>query len=131
MKGDKNDKFGIIKYLPMKGPTMTAINPKITEYKPNAEGNLSRLYSANTRGNGTWMKLLAKPRNPVMSVTARKPLNTIRTATRKQNQKENIKKLKQCSLWITGFFRRHPSSFDLENTKDHSRPETESVSVLR
>lgn len=26
--------------LPMNGPTMTAIIPKITEYKPNAEGNL-------------------------------------------------------------------------------------------
>ena len=67
----------------MKGPTMTAIIPKITEYKPNAEGNLSRLYSANTRGSGTWMKLLAKPRNPLMSATGRKSLNIIRTTTRK------------------------------------------------
>jgi hypothetical protein len=66
----------------MKGPTMTAIKPKMTEYKPNAEGNLSRLYSANTRGNGTWMKLLAKPRKPVMRATARKSLKRIRTAIR-------------------------------------------------
>jgi hypothetical protein len=69
----------------MKGPTMTAIKPKMTEYKPNAEGNLPRLYSANTRGSGTWMKLLAKPRNPVMIATARKSLNRINTAIRKQN----------------------------------------------
>jgi hypothetical protein len=67
----------------MKGPTMTAINPKMTEYKPNAEGNLSTLYSANTRGNGTWMKLLANPRKPVISATARKSLNRIKTAIRK------------------------------------------------
>jgi hypothetical protein len=72
----------------MKGPTMTAIKPNMTEYRPNAEGNLSRLYSANTRGSGTWMKLLAKPRNPVMRVTARKPLNIIKTATRQQRQEE-------------------------------------------
>jgi hypothetical protein len=66
----------------MKGPTMTAIMPKITEYKPNAEGNLSRLYSANTRGSGTWIKLLAKPRKPLMSATSRKSLNMIITTTR-------------------------------------------------
>jgi hypothetical protein len=72
----------------MKGPTMTAIKPKMTEYKPNAEGNLSRLYSANTRGSGTWMKLLAKPRNPVMSATARKSLKRIKTVTRKQNERK-------------------------------------------
>jgi hypothetical protein len=67
----------------MKGPTMIAIKPKMTEYKPNAEGNLSRLYSAKTRGNGTWMKLLAKPRNPVISATARKSLKRIKTAIRR------------------------------------------------
>jgi hypothetical protein len=67
----------------MKGPTATAIKPKMTEYKPNAEGNLSRLYSANTRGNGTWIKLLANPRKPDIRATARKSLKRIKTVIRK------------------------------------------------
>jgi len=32
--------FNVTHCLPMNGPTITAIIPKITEYKPNAEGNL-------------------------------------------------------------------------------------------
>jgi hypothetical protein len=113
----------------MKGPTMTAIKPKMTEYKPNAEGNLSRLYSANTRGNGTWMKLLAKPRNPVMSVTARKPLNTIRTATRKNPTGKYQETETMCPLDYWGY-RLRPSNFVVKHTKGHSLQETESVSVL-
>jgi hypothetical protein len=107
----------------MKGPTMTAIKPKMTEYKPKAEGNLSRLYSANTRGSGTWMKLLAKPRNPVMSATARKSLKRTKAATTKQNQKQNIKGLKELDHWITGSIVR--------DSKEHIHPEIGSVSVLR
>jgi hypothetical protein len=81
----------------MKGPTMMAIIPKITEYKPNAEGNLSRLYSANTRGSGTWTKLLAKPSTPLMSATGRKSSNMIRTA----KKKKNINTIITCSLSVS------------------------------
>jgi hypothetical protein len=71
-------------HIPTKDPALRPSIPAITRLRPYAAGNLLTLYSAKTRGRGTWIKLLVNPRYPLIMAIVMKSSNETKTETKKK-----------------------------------------------
>ena len=69
-------------YLPTRDPAERPIKPPNTIERPYAAGNLTTVYSAITRGKGTWIKLLVNPMYPLIIAIVMKSSYETKTETK-------------------------------------------------